>query len=84
MQFSKKLIVDVRALLWFVTIGGFFLAYLSIQKDYTGALAWITALVGLPWSAHGVICSFYLNMAKAEHTEGGITFEKAKALEFKD
>ena len=39
-------------------------------------------MVGLPWTAHGVVCSFYLNMAKSDHKEGGITFEAAKASNF--
>ncbi len=39
-------------------------------------------MVGLPWTAHGVVCSFYLNMAKSDHRAGGITFETAKAASF--
>ena len=38
--------------------------------------------MGLPWTAHCVVCSFYLNMAKSDHKEGGITFESAKANNF--
>ena len=36
----------------------------------------------LPWTAHGTVCAFYLNMAKSDHKTGGITFEKAKAAGF--
>ena len=36
----------------------------------------------LPWTAHGTVCAFYLNMAKSDHKEGGITFEAAKAEKF--
>ncbi len=28
------------------------------------------------------VCAFYLNMAKSDHKEGGITFEAAKAEKF--
>jgi hypothetical protein len=28
------------------------------------------------------VCSFYLNMAKSDHSEGGITYEMAKATGF--
>ena len=66
-EFSKRLIADIRGLLWTVT---------------NGALPWLSAMVGLPWAAHGVICSFYLNMAKSDHREGGVTFEAAKATNF--
>ena len=81
-EFSKRLIVDIRALLWVVTVGGLVLAAYCIHTGYTGALPWLTAMVGLPWSAHGAVCAFYLNMAKSDHKEGGITFESAKAAGF--
>lgn len=81
-EFSKRLIADIRLLLWVVTVGGLVLAAYCIRKGYTGSLPWLSAMVGLPWTAHGVVCSFYLNMAKAEHKAGGITFESAKAAGF--
>lgn len=82
MDYSKVMISDIRRLLWVVTIGGIVLAALCIYKGYLGSLPWLSAMVGLPWSAHGVVCSFYLNMAKSDHKEGGITFETAKANGF--
>ena len=82
LDYSKQLISDIRWLLWVVTLGGLGLAIYCVYKDYMGSLPWIAAMVGLPWSAHGVICSFYLNMAKSDHSEGGITFELAKANDF--
>lgn len=81
-EYSKQLITDIRKLLWIVTIGGLLLAGLCIWKGYTGSLPWLSAMVGLPWTAHGTVCSFYLNMCKSDHKEGGITFEKAKANNF--
>lgn len=82
MEFSKKLIADIRGLLWVVTVGGLMLAALCIYKGYLGSLPWLSAMVGLPWTAHGVVCSFYLNMAKSDHSAGGITFETARANGF--
>lgn len=82
MDFSKRLIADIRALLWLVTVGGILLAAYCIRQGYLGSLPWLSAMVGLPWTAHGVVCSFYLNMAKSDHKEGGITFESAKAQGF--
>lgn len=82
--YSKKLISDIRSLLWIVTVGGIVLAGFCIYKGFTGSLPWLSAMVGLPWTAHGVVCSFYLNMAKSDHREGGITFETAKANGFKE
>ncbi len=82
MEYSKRLISDIRRLLWMVTAGGLLLAAYCVHLDYQGALPWLSAMVGLPWTAHGVVCSFYLNMAKSDHSEGGITFESAKAEGF--
>ena len=79
---SKKLINDIRGLLWVVTVGGLALAFYCVKLNYLGALPWVASMVGLPWAAHGVICSFYLNMAKSDHKVGGVTFEAAKANNF--
>lgn len=82
LEYSKKLIDDVRGLLWLVTLGGIVLAAYSIHEGYLGSLPWLSAMVGLPWSAHGVVCSFYLNMAKSDHSVGGITYAVAEANQF--
>ena len=81
-EYSKRMVSDIRALLWVVTVGGLLLAAYCIHEGYTGSLPWLAAMVGLPWTAHGVVCSFYLNMAKSDHRAGGITFETAKAASF--
>ena len=81
-DFSKQLISDIRALLWVVTVGGLLLAACCIRTGYAGALPWLTAMVGLPWTAHGVVCANYLSMAKSDHKRGGITYETAKANGF--
>jgi len=82
LEFSKRLVADIRLLLWVVTVGGLLLAAYCIHRGFTGSLPWLSAMVGLPWTAHGVVCSFYLNMAKSDHKAGGITYEAAKAANF--
>lgn len=84
-NFSKKLIEDIRALLWIVTIGGILLAFYCVHKGFVGSLGWITSLVGLPWASHATICSFYMNKSKAENTDAegnGIVFAAAAANNF--
>ena len=81
-EHSKKLVDDIRALLWVVTVGGLALAAYCIYKNYMGGLPWLTAMVGLPWTAHGAVCTSYLSMAKSDHKRGGITYEAAKADNF--
>ena len=78
LDFSKQLIQDIRGLLWVVTAGGLGLAAYCIRAGYAGSLPWLSAMVGLPWTAHGTVCAFYLNMAKSDHREGGITYETAR------
>ena len=81
-QYSKRLVSDIRALLWAVTVGGLLLAALCIWRGYVGSLPWLSAMVGLPWTAHGVVCTAYLELAKSDHRAGGITYEAAKAQGF--
>jgi len=58
------------------------LAAYCVRVGYMGALPWLTAMVGLPWTAHGTVCAFYLNMSKSNHKGGGITFVTARAAGF--
>lgn len=81
-QYSKRLVSDIRALLWVVTVGGLALAALCIWRGYVGSLPWLSAMVGLPWTAHGVVCTAYLGLAKSDHRAGGITYETARAQGF--
>ena len=83
--YSKKLISDIRGLLWVVTVGGILLAFYCVFMDYTSSLPWITSMVGLPWAAHATVCSFYLAKSKAENTAAdgtGIVYAAAQAKNF--
>lgn len=85
-DYSKKIIADMRVLLWVVTVVGFALAFYCIFKGYTGTLPWVSAMVGLPWAAQGTVGSFYMNMAKSDHSGAdgeGITYAQAKAQGFR-
>ena len=46
-EYSKRLVSDIRSLLWVVTVGGLLLAAYCIHKGYTGSLPWL-----LPWWAY--------------------------------
>lgn len=82
MQFSKKI-----ALLVF--IGGmivvqeclFLIAY-AIYKDFTATAGYITAAIGIGELMIGSVAKKYIGLAKSDHSEGGITFETAKASNF--
>lgn len=81
-QFSKWMIADIRPLLWIVTLGGFLLAFYCVYKGYTGALPWIGGMVGLPWAAHGVICTAYLTCASRTTARAASPLRQAKAVNF--
>jgi hypothetical protein len=80
-SYSKKLITDIRSLLWVVTVGGILLAFYCVHNNYTSSLPWITSMVGLPWASHATICSFYMVKSKAENTAAdgnGIVYAAAQ------
>lgn len=74
-DFSKKLVDDVRSLLWVVTISCIILSFYCVYLGYLGTLPWLAGMVSAAFAAHGAICSFYLNMAKSDHRQGGITYD---------
>lgn len=60
----------------------FVLMYLCIREGYTSTAAWLTAAVGLAEAIIGSGLTGYLSLCKKDHSEGGITFEAAKAKGF--
>lgn len=87
LEYSKKLISDIRWLLWVVTVGGIALAFYCVHMHYTSSLPWVSAMVGLPWASHATVCSLYLNKSKAENTGAdgeGIVYAKACAKGFSE
>lgn len=56
----------------------------AIYKEFTAAAAYLTAAVGLAEAIIAASLNFYISMAKAEHMEGGITFESLKAKGFEE
>lgn len=54
-----------------------------VHNKYTSTAAWLTAAVGLAEAVIIAGATNYFNLAKAQNTTGGITFESAKASNFK-
>ncbi len=82
LEYSKRITNDMRGLLWVISVGGLLLAFYCVRRGFEGGLPWITAMVGLPWTAWGTAAAFYLNLAKSDHKAGGITYDAAKAENF--
>ena len=79
-----------KVMTFLVVFAGFVIAqealvlmYYCIRNEYTSTAAWLTACVGLAEVIIGAGLTGYLNLAKSDHKEGGITFESAKAADFK-
>lgn len=81
-EFSKKLLIQESILIWIITLGCLVLAYFCIINDSYGDLPWLTAMVGLPWTAYGVSQMYYYKKSTAENTANGIVYETAmKAID---
>lgn len=74
-EFSKRLIWQESALIWIITISFIVLAFVCVKNAYFGELPWLTAMVGLPWTAYAVSQAFYYRKAMKENTKDGIKFE---------
>jgi len=74
-EFSKKLIWQESALIWIISISFIVLAFVCVKNAYFGELPWLTAMVGLPWTAYAVSQAFYYRKAMKENTKDGIKYE---------
>ena len=83
-QWSK--IVTIAAMIMGVVVlqECFVLMLLCILRGYTAAAAWLTAAVAVAEALLITVPASYHSLVKSEHTEGGITFEAAKAKNFAD
>ena len=78
-EFSKRLLLQESALIWVITISFIVLAFLCVENSYFGELPWLTAMVGLPWTAYAVSQGFYYRKAMKENIKDGIRYESVMA-----
>ena len=50
---------------------------LAILRRFTGALPYLTTLIGALQAVTGVVLTAYYSKSKAENTKGGITYDAA-------
>lgn len=79
MAFSKKAVLG-----YFLVLGAFagatiVLAALSIWKDFTGSLSYLSYPFTALSAAGAVILPAYFNKSAKENTAGGIVYEAAKS-----
>jgi hypothetical protein len=51
--------------------------YMAIRRDFTGALPYLTTLIGALQAATAVVLAAYFGKSKAENTVGGIVYDAA-------
>ena len=78
-QYSKRVLSDIRALLWVITIGGLALAVYVIWSGYSYGIEWISLMVSSAWACESVIVSFYMSKSKAEHLTNGTDYLRLQA-----
>ena len=74
-EFSKFLLFQESVLIWIITLAFIGLAFFCVINQYFGELPWLTAMVGLPWTAYGVSQACYYKKAERENTKGGIKYD---------
>lgn len=77
LAFSKALLLQESVLIWIHTIALLVLAYICVFKGYFAELAWLTAMVALPWTAYGVSQHAYYKKSQVENSKDGIVYECA-------
>ena len=57
---------------------------LAILRDFTGALPYLTTLIGALQAVTGVVLGAYFSKSKAENTKGGIVYDTALGVSDSD
>lgn len=75
--FSKLIAAGVLAVDGYATYRVLALCELAIRSDFSGALPYLTALIGALQAATAYILGHYYKKSTAENTAGGITYDTA-------
>lgn len=74
---SKFIAVGILLVDGAATMAVLALCGLAILRDFTGALTYLTTLIGALQAVTGVVLGAYFNKSKAENTKGGIVYDAA-------
>lgn len=81
MSASKLIALCVLAVDGSATFTVLYLCYLAILRDYSGALPYLTTLIGALQAASGYVLGHYFKKATVENSKGGITYDAALKAE---
>ena len=74
---SKVIAIGVLIMDAVATLAVLALCGLAIVRQFTGALPYLTTLIGALQAVTGVVLTAYYSKSKAENTKGGITYDAA-------
>ena len=74
---SKKIAYLLLAMTFVTNLGVLFLCALSIWKGFTGALPYLTTMIGLLEFSLGYVLGHYYKKSAKENTVGGIVYDAA-------
>lgn len=74
---SKKIAYLLLTMTFFTNLGVLFLCALSIWKGFTGALPYLTTMIGLLEFSLGYVLGHYYKKSAKENTVGGIVYDSA-------
>ena len=82
MDWSKVCVLLGALMGFFMAQECFFLMYKAITLGYTATASWLTGGEAMSQAVILGCISGYLSLCKSDHSEGGITYETAKAASF--
>lgn len=74
---SKKIAYLLLTMTFLTNMGVLFLCALSIWEGFTGALPYLTTMIGLLEFSLGYVLGHYYKKSTAENTVGGIVYDTA-------
>ena len=81
---SKVIAVGILLVDGAATMAVLALCGLAILRNFTGALPYLTTLIGALQAVTGVVLGAYFNKSKAENTKGGIVYDAALGVSNSD
>lgn len=74
---SKKIAYLLLTMTFITNMGVLFLCGLSVWKGFTGALPYLTTMIGLLEFSLGYVLGHYYKKSTKENTAGGIVYDTA-------
>lgn len=78
---SRRIAYGVLLLDIFATMFVLAICWRAVDRNYTGSLPYLTALIGALQAATAVVLAKYYDKSKAENTKGGIVYDTSVQMD---